>query len=267
MLKVKALVIASCLLAAPVLVSAQLAGSVEYLLDYARTYLAEGKPTSAASYANEVLALDPDNAEALAILQKTQTGSSGPAPIRQSAARTPSPSWDGEVGSAEYFLRYARDYMKAGNSNAAAAYAADALKVDPNNAEARAIIRAANQGKAPATVLGKPKTPGGNADQVGSAAYLLNYAKHHLRNGSYAGAADYARQALKVDPNSTEAKRILALSDGRPDKGLSSNSCQGRFSACWVGAQTYTPGSGYRADNARRQQCFVERNRCEAIAK
>lgn len=265
MLKAKTLVVAGLLLVSPVLVSAQLAGSVEYLLNYARTYLAEGKPTSAASYAKEALALDPSNAEALAIIQKTQ-GPNGLAPARQPAVSAASPSWGGGVGSAEYFLQYARDFLKAGNFSSAVAYAEDALKVDSNNNEARAIIRAANQRKAPATVVGRPQNPSGNSDQIGSVAYLLKYAKHHMANGSNAGAADYARQALKVDPSSAEAKQILKLTDGRPDKSASSNSCQDQFSTCWVGAQTYTPGSGYKADPMARQQCMVERNRCNSIA-
>ena len=157
--------------------------------------------------------------------------------------------------------------MKAGNFSSAAAYAKDALKVDPSNAEALSIIGAARQRKASPTPSPTVRTAGGSEDQVGSAAYLLKYAKHHMKEGAFGAAADYAKQALAVDPSSSEAKQILALAKGRRDKGEASNSCQAQFSTCWVGAQTYTPGSGYKADLSRRQQCMVERNLCNSNAR
>ena len=269
MLKMKALTLAvGCLLVGPVLASTQVVGSVEYLLDYARKYSAEGQTTSAESYAKEALALDPDNKEARAIIRKSQSLTSDAPTARPPAAATSTaaPSWDSGVGSAEYFLKYARDFMIAGNRNSAAAYAKDALKVDPSNTEARAIIRAANRDTAPAVVLENPTATVGTPGQIGSLGYLLGYARGQLKNGSYTGAADYAAQALRVDPSSTEAKQIMAIAKGRRDKA-GGNSCQAQFSTCWAGAQTYTVGGGYRADNARRQQCFVARNLCEARAK
>jgi tetratricopeptide (TPR) repeat protein len=192
------ILIATILLAAPALVAAQAVGSVEYLLNYARTYLAEGKNASAASYAKEALAVEPRNAEALAILRAT----------------------------------------------------AERSAVSP-------IV--------PAKTIsaGEQSAPG----QLGSSAYLLNYAKQHLRSGSYAGAANYAQQALKVDPGSSEAKQILALARSRAGASRAGNSCQAQFATCWAGAQTYSPGTGYKADNPRRQQCFVLRNSCEARAR
>ena len=264
-------VVGGFLLATPVQVPAQLAGSVDYLLNYARKYLAEGQPSSAASYAKEVLALDSNNSEALAILQKTQSGLGDPVPVQQAAkpvAPIVSPSRNGNVGSVEHYLEYARGHVKAGNLSAAVAYARDALKVDATNVEAQEIIRASGQGMASKPSLGKPDVTDGNSEQVGSAAYLLKYARHHLKNGSDAGARDYAIQALKVDSNSTEAKRIIALVNGRrptpPSIGSINNSCQTQFSACWSGATTFKPGSGYAADPLRRQQCFAKRNLCNA---
>lgn len=274
MLKRKALVvIAGCLLASPVVVTAQMAGSVDYLLNYARKYLADDKPSSAASYAKEALALDPNNSEAIAILQKTQSGPSDPGTVQQvakPAAPINSPSWNGNVGSVEYFLEYARGHVKAGNPSAAVAYARDALNVDATNVEAQEIIRTSGQGMASTPGLGMAKAAGVDSDQVGAAAYLLTYARHHLKNGSDAGALDYAKQALKVDPSSTEAMRIIALVNGRRPPGPANpadNICQAQFSACWSGATTFTPGSGYAADPLRRQQCMVKRNLCNARAR
>lgn len=169
------------------------------------------------------------------------------------------------VGSVEYLLQYARTYLAEGKKSSAESYAKEALALDPRNAEALAVLRSTSQRDAAMSTT--PARPRPNTTQIGSSTYLLDYAKHHMRTGSWAGAADYAEQALRVDPASVEARQILALAKGRAAKGGGGSICQARFSTCWAGAQTYTPGGGYKADNPRRQQCFVQRNLCEARAR
>lgn len=187
----------------------------------------------------------------------------GPAMSAGSVARE-----DAAIGSASYLLDYAVRHMNEGNFTAAADYAEQALALEPGNSQALSIIANAKARRAPATASAAVRAPGGDPQRIGTPAYFLRYAKHHLANGNYSGAASYARQALAVDPNFAEAKAILAQANGRKDRGAHpAGSCEARYSSCWSGAMTYTPGSGYSADNLRRQQCMVERNICQGRSK
>jgi tetratricopeptide (TPR) repeat protein len=59
---------AACALTAPILASAQGIGTVEHSLSYGRDYLAEGNPSSAATYFRLAVRQYPDNAEAHLLL-------------------------------------------------------------------------------------------------------------------------------------------------------------------------------------------------------
>lgn len=116
----------------------------------------------------------------------------------------------------------------------------------------------------------RQRTPAGSdaqgedANRIGTPAYFTRYARYHLDNGAYSSAVSYARQALAVDPGYAPARQILAQASGKADRNAHPpGSCEAIYSSCWSGAMTYTPGSGYSADNLRRQQCMVERNICQ----
>jgi tetratricopeptide (TPR) repeat protein len=175
---------------------------------------------------------------------------------------------DAPIGSAAYLLDYARGYMTSGDFTAAADYASQALGVDPGNGEALAILSAARQRQAPEGASAAIKALGGDPQRIGTPAYFMRYARYHFDNADYDSATEYAKQALDVDPDFAEAKAMLADSSGRasreqPAKG----SCDAVYRNCWSGAMTYTPGSGFSADNARRQMCMVERNICDGGRK
>ena len=168
------------------------------------------------------------------------------------------------IGSPGYLLNYAVRHLRDGNFAGAADYAKQALAVEPGNAQARSILADAQARRPPASAPAAVRAPGGDPGRIGTPAYFTRYAQHHLDNGAYSSAASYARQALAVDPNHAPAKRILAQASGKADKKThAAGSCEAKFSSCWSGAMTYTPGGGYTADNARRQQCMVERNICQ----
>jgi tetratricopeptide (TPR) repeat protein len=90
---------------------------------------------------------------------------------------------------------------------------------------------------------------------IGSAAYLLNYARHHLNSGDGPAAANYARQALKAEPGNREARQLLnrALVAG-PAKA---KTCQQQWSSCWVTAREFSD----------RNMCTQRRLACEANAR
>lgn len=175
---------------------------------------------------------------------------------------------DAPIGSASYLLQYAVGYLREGNFSAAKDYATQALGVEPGNAQARSIIASADARRAPSDANAAVRAPGGDPNQVGSPAYLLKYARHHMEQQAYASAANYAKQVLAIDPANADAKRILSQTNGKADKTAHPpGSCEAIFSSCWSGAMTYTPGSGYQADNLRRQQCMTQRNICQGPRK
>ena len=300
----KSMVLAACACAAmaPVMLSAQAPGSIESDLAYGRDYLKSGNAAGAATYFRQAVMLHPDHAEANLLLAvalqrsgKTEearpyfdkalrldrsfadrpevqkfAGELGTPPARDDSlfpaatepARRSVPAAGGEeaIGSAGYFLNYARYHLKNFNFDGAADYARQALAVDPGNEDARRILRDAGAKRAPADA------PRGDPNQVGTPAYFLKYARYHLENGNGPAASKYAREALGVDPSSSEAKQILAQAGRIKPKPAPKGGkalCESQFSTCWSSSTTYTPGSGYSADNARRAQCFVERNICQ----
>jgi len=72
---------------------------------------------------------------------------------------------------------------------------------------------------------------------IGTAAYFLRYGRIALENGDGPGAAKYAREALAVDPNNAEAKRMLAAS---ASVKAPKRTCQQIWSSCWVSARDYS---------------------------
>lgn len=292
-------------LALPLLASAQAPGSIESDLNYAREYMEAGNPSAAATYFRQAVMKSPNHAEAnllladalhkagraaearpfldkaislspalaarpeaVAILGAAPASGPSPAPAPVGAAAGSVAREDAPIGSASYLLQYAVGFMREGNFTAAADYANQALAVEPGNAHARSIIADAKARRAPADAPAAVRAPDGDPNQIGTPAYLLKYARYHMDNKAYASAVEYARQVLAIDPANAEAKRILADAQGKADVGAHpAGSCEAIYSSCWSGAMTYTPGSGYSADNLRRQQCMVERNICQGAGR
>jgi hypothetical protein len=168
------------------------------------------------------------------------------------------------IGSAGYLLNYAVRHLRDGNFVGAADYAKQALAVEPGNAQALSILADAKARRPPPDAPAAVRAHGGDPNRIGTPAYFTRYAQHHLDSGAYASAASYAKQALAVDPNCAPARKILAQASGKADRNAHPpGSCEAKFSSCWSSAMTYVPGSGYTADNLRRQQCMVERNICQ----
>ena len=303
--KLMFLVACACAAMAPVMLSAQAPGTIESDLAYGRDYLKSGNAVGAATYFRQAVTLHPNHAEANLLLavalqrsgkpeearpyldkalrldrslaarpevQKFASELGAPPPHDDSLfpaapepARRSVPAAGGEevIGSVGYFLNYARYHLKNFNFEGAADYARQALAADPDNEEASRILRDAGAKRAPADA------PRGDPNQVGTPAYFLKYARYHLENGNGPAAAKYAREALGVDPSSAEAKQILAQAGRIKPKPATKGGkalCESQFSTCWSSSTTYTPGSGYSADNARRAQCFVERNICQGAS-
>ena len=294
------LTVAALAASAPVLLSAQAIGTVEHDLEYGRDYMKAGNPSSAATYFRQAVMKFPDHAEANLLLAVAlqRSGKAGEArlyfdkaigldpglaarpEVQAVAAALNGPAIaaaptvtvpksvndpDAPIGSAAYLLNYARDFLREGNFEAAADYARQALGVEPGNAAAQQILADAKGRRAPADASAAVRGPGGDPNRVGSPAYLLKYAKYHMGNKDYDSAVVYAKRALAIDPGFSDARALLTLASRQaataPKKAR--NSCEARFSTCWSSATTYTPGSGFSADNLRRQQCFVERNICQ----
>lgn len=87
---------------------------------------------------------------------------------------------------------------------------------------------------------------------IGSAAYFLKYARHQLDSGDGPGAANYARQALRVEPNNAEAK--LLLSKAMLAGPAKAKTCQQQWSSCWVTAKDFSD----------KNMCTQRRLACEA---
>lgn len=300
------LLAAVCAVAAPLVTSAQAPGSLESDLNYGREYLAANNPSAAAVHFRQAVMKHPENAEAnllLAIaLQKSNrteearpfwnkaialqphwmeqpeiqrfaqtlggAATPGPAPAAPGADGGSTASEDAPIGSAGYLLNYAVRHLRDGNFAGAADYARQALAKEPGNAQALSILADAGARRPPADAPAADRAEGGDPNQIGTPAYFTRYAKHHLDNEAYASAVNYAKQALAVDPNYAPARQILAQASGKADKSAHPpGSCEAIFSSCWSGAMTYTPGSGYAADNMRRQQCMVQRNICQGARR
>lgn len=303
------LLAAVCVVAAPLVTSAQAPGSLESDLNYGREYLAANNPSGAAIHFRQAVMKYPENAEANLLLAvslqrsgRTEEARSfwdkamalnpgfrqlpevqriaqsmGPAPAPSSLIPGPAAgpagggstaSEDAPIGSAGYLLNYAVRYLRDGNFAGAADYARQALAKEPGNAQALSILSDAGARRPPADAPAAVRAEGGDPNQIGTPAYFTRYAKHHLDNEAYASAVSYAKQALAVDPNYGPARQILAQASGKADKSAHPpGSCEAIFSSCWSGAMTYTPGSGYSADNMRRQQCIVERNICQGARR
>lgn len=306
------LLAAVCVVAAPLVTSAQAPGSLESDLNYGREYLSAGNPSGAAIHFRQAVMKYPESAEAnllLAIaLQKSgRTDEARPfwekaialqphwmqqpemqrfaqamgqapaapglipeptaAPARTAGGGSTA-SEDAPIGSAGYLLNYAVRHLRDGNFAGAADYARQALAQEPGNAQALSILADAGARRPPADASPAVRAEGGDPNQIGTPAYFTRYAKHHLDSGAYSSAVNYAKQALAVDPNYAPARQILAQASGKADKNAHPpGSCEAIFSSCWSGAMTYTPGSGYSADNMRRQQCMVQRNICQGARR
>jgi Tfp pilus assembly protein PilF len=240
---------AACAWSTPVVLSAQGIGTVEYDLNYGREYLAAGNPSGAAVSFRQAVALHPDHAEAnllLAVALQRSGKADEARPYFEKAMRL-----DPALADRPEVKRFAEALGAAPPRNDSLIPDAPVTKGAPP-----APTRAAPASAAATATRGDPQ-------QVGTAAYFLRYAKYHMSNADYGAAASYARQALAVDPDFAEAKQLLAQASRQAAKPApAKNACDAQFSSCWAGAMTYTPGSGYSADNARRQQCMVERNIC-----
>lgn len=236
--------------ALPFLLSAQSIGSLESDLKYGRDYLEAGNPAGAASYFRTAVTLHPDHAEANLLLAYAlaKSGRVEEGMRYLDHALSVDPSLDARPEVAEIRRRPARA--------AAVASAPPAWMVAPMPA-------------APAgTSAPQTAARAGDENSVGSVAYLLRYARYHRDNKDPSAAAKYAREALALDPGSAEAKAILAQTGSAARNAKAApKTCQEKFSTCWSGATRYTPGSGYSADNARRQMCMVERNICQGAQR
>lgn len=299
------LLAAVCAVAAPLVTSAQGPGSVESDLAHGREYLTADNPSGAAVHFRQAVMKQPDNAEANLLLAMSlqrsgrteearpywnratalnpgvrQTpegqrlaeamgqGTAAPGPALAPASGGSTAREDAPIGSAGYLLNYAVRHLRDGNFSGAADYARQALAKEPGNAQALSILADAGARRAPADASPAVRAEGGDPNQIGTPAYFTRYARHHLDNQAYASAVNYAKQALAVDPNYAPARQILAQASGKADKTAHPpGSCEAIFSSCWSGAMTYTPGSGYSADNMRRQQCMVERNICQGARR
>jgi tetratricopeptide (TPR) repeat protein len=236
-----------------------------------------GKTDEARPFFNKAISLSPAFMQDPQVQRFAQTlggpstpqplipASPGPAPVAGGGSVA---SEDAPIGSAGYLLHYAARHLRDGNFTGAADYANQALAKEPGNAQALSILADARARRAPDDAPAAVRAHGGDPNQIGTPAYFTRYARHHLDSGAYASAVSYARQALAVDPAYAPAQRILAQASGKADKNQHPpGSCEAIYSSCWSGAMTYTPGSGYAADNLRRQQCMVERNICQGARR
>ena len=168
--------------------------------------------------------------------------------------------------------------LAAGNAASAANWFRDVVRDRPDSAIAwfqlGAALRAAGQASEARTALDRARrldpalaaridalpraaspARGPASAPIGSAAYFLNYARHHLGSGDGPAAANYARQALQVEPGNQEARQLLnrALLAG-PAKP---KSCQQQWSSCWVTAREFSD----------KNMCTQRRLACEANAR
>ena len=177
------LLAAVCAVAAPLVTSAQAPGTLESDLAYGREYMAANNPSAAAVQFRQAVMKQPENPEANLLL----------AIALQKAGRTDEarPFWNKAIGLQPHWMQQPEMQRFA-----------------------QAMDGAAAPQPAPVATGGGGSTASEDAP-IGSAGYLLNYAVRHLRDGNFAGAADYANQALAQEPGNAQALSILADAGAR----------------------------------------------------
>ena len=194
-------------------------------LDQARKAIDDGKYAQAITTLNGLLKTDPNDKEANALLKeakdkqaaansasktassstskpststaaKTSTTTSTPS---KNTASTASSTTDAAAKARQQKLDQARKYIDDGKYAQAITVLNGLLKTDPNDADAKALLKEAQDKKAAADAAAAEKARQQKLDQ----------ARNYIDTGKYAQATTILNGLLKTDPNDEEAKSLL----------------------------------------------------------
>ena len=194
-------------------------------LDQARKAIDDGKYAQAITTLNGLLKTDPNDKEANALLKeakdkqaaansatkpassstskpststaaKTSTTTSTPS---KNTASTASSATDAAAKARQQKLDQARKYIDDGKYAQAITLLNGLLKTDPNDADAKALLKEAQDKKAAADAAAAEKARQQKLDQ----------ARNYIDTGKYAQATTILNGLLKTDPNDEEAKSLL----------------------------------------------------------
>ena len=146
----------------------------------AQKLIDEGKFDEAEKLLNEVLKDNPNDAKAKELLGKTKDEK---AQAQKEAAQK---------------VAQAKTALSNGDYDKAISLLNEALKADPNNAEAKSLLEKANEAKA-------------NAEKERQAK--LNKARSLINSGDYDGAISLLNDMLKANPGDSQAKTLLTQAE------------------------------------------------------
>ncbi|MBR6295411.1 MAG: hypothetical protein IKR40_02900, partial [Treponema sp.] len=195
-------------------------------LDQAQKYIDEGKYTQANAILNGLLKSDPDDEDAKALQKEIEekkkadadskssgTTSSTTKPSTNTAAKTStttstpskntastaSSTTDAAAKARQQKLDQARKYIDDGKYAQTITLLNGLLKTNPNDAEANALLKEAQDKKAAADAAAAEKARQQKLDQ----------ARKAIDEGKYPQAITTLNALLKADPNDAEAKALL----------------------------------------------------------
>ncbi|MEE3313763.1 MAG: tetratricopeptide repeat protein, partial [Treponema sp.] len=155
-------------------------------LDQARTFIDSKKYTNAINVLNGLLKTNPNDAEAKALLEEAQNKKK--IEDEETAAK-----------ARQDKLNQAKANIDAGKYSAAITTLNGLLKTNPNDAEAKALLKEAQD-----------KQSAANAEAAEKARkQKLDQAKANIEAGKYSAAISTLNGLLKTDPNDAEAKALL----------------------------------------------------------
>jgi len=155
-------------------------------LDQARKYIDDGKYAQAITLLNGLLKTNPDDAEAKELLKEAQDKKAASDAAAAEKARQDK-------------LNQARNYIDTEKYPQAITVLNGLLKTNPDDAEAKALLKEAQDKKATADAAAAEKA---RQDK-------LNQARKAIDDGKYAQAITTLNGLLKTDPNDKEAQALL----------------------------------------------------------
>lgn len=269
---------AAFVLAAPIPITAQGIGTVEYNLNYGRDYLAAGNPSSAATYFRLAVSLHPDSAEAHLLLAVALQRSGKLAEARSYLEKAI--SLDPKVGMSTDGRMVAQALQQSDASDAPQSALPDGTLAAP-----------------------KPQTAGPVGSEYdnatfggGGPGYDIKRGREELALGGYDHAETYFRLALRKDPQNAAANFLLgaamrgagkeADAQAALRRAIQIDPSLARRTAEWPSApppkvvkapsaNTSAPARPMTCDEiygsctatatgAAKNMCFVRRNQCKA---
>ena len=200
-------------------------------LDQARKYIDDGKYTQASAILNGLLKTNPDDEDAKALLKEidekkkadaaakssASTATSSPsastapkssttAPSKNTGSTTTSAS-DAAEKARQDKLAQAKKYIDEGKYAQAITLLNNLLKTNPDDSEAKALLKEAQDKKAAADAAAAEKA---RQDK-------LAQAKSNIDAGKYPAAITVLNALLKTNPNDSEAKALLKEAQDKLD--------------------------------------------------